>query len=73
MAGCYGVRRFTIVLRISVTVKRCASSNKPCMLGGWVPMLGVSLHLFACYVERNRYQHGYVRQSLAPARQPVAA
>ena len=40
VAGCYGVRRFTIILTIAVTVKRCASANKPCMVGGWVQVGG---------------------------------
>ena len=31
--GCYWARRFSIILRIVVTVKRFASSNKHCMAG----------------------------------------
>ena len=27
---------FPIILSIAVNVKRCASANKPCMVGGWV-------------------------------------
>ena len=41
MVGEWVVTRCVVlpfILRIAVTVKRCASANKPCMVGGWVPV-----------------------------------
>ena len=41
--GCYGVRRGNIIPSIVVTVNRCASANKPCLVGGWVKVGGCRL------------------------------
>ena len=48
------MRRFTMILMIAVTVTRCSSANKPCMVGGWVQVGGCLLVgewvVFGCVV-----------------------